>query len=57
LCGLESADALIERILALTPRIIEQAQKDLPHGFSQPVLDKTLKGLASMADRLGAEAG
>jgi serine/threonine-protein kinase HipA len=57
LCGLESADALIERILALTPRIIEQAQKDLPHGFSQPVLDKTLKGLASMADRLGVEAG
>jgi len=56
LCGLDSANALIERILALKPRVIEQAQQGLPHGFSQPVLDRTLTGLADMAARLGHEA-
>lgn len=52
LCGLTSAEPLVERILQLTPQVIEQAQKDLPKDFSQQVLDKTLKGLADMAARL-----
>lgn len=56
LCGLDAADALIERILARTPQVIEQAQRDLPPGFSQQVLEKTLKGLADMAARLAAAA-
>lgn len=57
MCGLASAAPLVERILALTTQVIEQAQQGLPEGFSQQVLDKTLKGLASMATRLGAEGG
>jgi len=57
LCGLASADALVERILALTPRVIEQVQRELPEGFSQQVLDRTLRGLADMAARLAAESG
>lgn len=57
LCGLASADALVERILALTPRVIEQVQRELPEDISQQVLDKTLVGLADMAARLAAERG
>lgn len=57
LCGLSSANALIERILALTPHVIEQAQQGLPPGFSQPVLERTLTGLADMAARLDSAAG
>jgi serine/threonine-protein kinase HipA len=56
LCGLASAEPLIERILALTPQVLAQAQRELPRGFSQQVLDQTLKGLAEMATRLGAQA-
>ena len=56
LCGLASADALIERILARTPQVIGQAQRDLPPGFSQRVLDKTLAGLTGMATRLATAA-
>jgi len=54
LCGLDSADALVERILARTPEVIEQAQQGLLPGFSQQVLDKTLAGLADMAACLAA---
>ncbi|HEY8880125.1 MAG TPA: HipA domain-containing protein [Roseateles sp.] len=57
LCGLGSAEPLVERILALTPQVIEQAQQGLPEGFSQQVLDRILEGLADMAARLGAEGG
>ncbi|MBW8843745.1 MAG: HipA domain-containing protein [Burkholderiales bacterium] len=57
LCGLDSSEPLVERILALTPQVVAQAQQGLPPGFSQPVLDKTLKALVDMAHRLGAEAG
>ncbi|MDR7298944.1 serine/threonine-protein kinase HipA [Pelomonas aquatica] len=56
LCGLASADALIERILARTPQVVEQAQRDLPPGFSPQVLDKTLTGLTDMAARLATTA-
>ena len=55
LCGLGSANSLVDRILALTPQVIAQAQQDLPKGCSQQVLDKTLKGLADMAVRLSME--
>ena len=54
LCGLDSAEPLVERILALTPQVMAQAQRELPQGFSQQVLDRTLEGLADMAARLGA---
>jgi serine/threonine-protein kinase HipA len=54
LCGLPSAEPLVERVLALTPQVIEAAQKKLPSDFSQQVLDKTLTGLADMAARLSA---
>lgn len=52
LCGLDSAQPLIARVLALTPQVIVQAQQDLPADFSPRVLDRTLKGLADMAARL-----
>lgn len=56
LCGLGSADALIERILARTPQVVEQAPQDLPPRFSQQVLDTTLAGLTRMAARLAIAA-
>ncbi|MBY0366462.1 MAG: HipA domain-containing protein [Proteobacteria bacterium] len=56
LCGLESAGLLIERILARTPEVIHAAQRGLPAGFPQQVLDRTLQGLGDMAARLGAGA-
>ncbi len=52
LCGLPSAEPLVEHVLGLTSQVIEQAQENLPKDFSQQVLDKTLKGLADMAARL-----
>ena len=52
LCGLPSAEPLVEHVLALTAQVIDEAQKDLPKDFSQQVLDETLKGLADMAARL-----
>ena len=55
LCGLASAEPLVERILALTPQVMAQVQHGLPQEFSQQVLDKTLKGLADMAHRLGMQ--
>jgi serine/threonine-protein kinase HipA len=54
LCGLDSAEPLVERLLERTPKVIELAQKDLPRGFSQQVLDAVLQGLAEMARRLAA---
>jgi len=54
LCGLPSAEPLVEHVLELTAQVIDEAQKDLPKDFSQQVLDKTLKGLADMAARLSS---
>ena len=52
MCGLETAEHLIERLLARIPTVLAQAQHDLPAGFSQQVLERLLKGLADMAKRL-----
>lgn len=52
LCGLDSAEPLIDQLLALTPRVIALAQQELPSGFPQRVLDKVLGGLEDMARRL-----
>ncbi len=54
LCGLATAEHLIERLLTRMPAVLEQAPHDLPAGFSQQVLDHVLRGLADMARRLEA---
>jgi serine/threonine-protein kinase HipA len=54
-CGVgETAEPLIEDVLAATPAVIASVQKDLPRGFPQCVLDAILQGLATSAERLGA---
>jgi serine/threonine-protein kinase HipA len=54
-CGVgETAEPLIEDVLAATPAVIASVQKDLPRGFPQYVLDAILQGLATSAERLGA---
>ena len=54
-CGLgETAEPLIEEILAATPAVVASAQKNLPRNFPQRVLDAILKGLSQSARRLGA---
>ena len=54
MCGLKTAEHLIERLLVRTPAVLEQAQQDLPAGFSTQILDRLLEGLADMAKRLEA---
>jgi serine/threonine-protein kinase HipA len=54
LCGLASAEPMIERLLTLTPEVIRQVQQGLPAGFSPQVLDRVLDGLHTMAQRLAA---
>ena len=54
LCGLPSAEPLIERLLSRVPAVIAEAQRTLPPGFPPAVLDRTLEGLARMAQRLAA---
>jgi serine/threonine-protein kinase HipA len=54
LCGLASAEPLLERVLAVTPAVLDAAQRDIPEGLSQRVLDRVLEGFASMARRLAA---
>lgn len=54
-CGVgESAEPLIQDILAATPTVIASVQKDLPEGFPQNVLDAILEGLRTSAERLEA---
>jgi serine/threonine-protein kinase HipA len=50
----ESAEPLIQDILAATPAVIASVQKDLPEGFPQNVLDAILKGLRKSAQQLEA---
>lgn len=49
----DSADSLIQEILARTDRVVSDVQRDLPAGFPQRVLDSVLKGLKEAASRLG----
>ena len=54
-CGLgETAEPLIEEILAATPNVIASVQTDLPKGFPQHVIDTILKGLTDSAKQLEA---
>ena len=54
-CGLgETAEPFIREILAATPGVIASAQKNLPKGFPQQVLDTILQGLADSARQLEA---
>jgi len=54
-CGLgETAEPLIQEILAATPAVIASVQKNLPKGFPQQVLDSILKGLMKSAKQLEA---
>ncbi len=54
-CGVgETAEPLIQDILSETPAVIASAQKDLPQGFPQHVLDAILQGLMKSAERLAA---
>lgn len=54
-CGAgRSAESLITDILAATPAVIASAQKNLPKGFPQRVLDTILNGLSKSARQLEA---
>jgi len=54
-CGVaETAEPLIQDILAATPAVIASVQKDLPQGFPRQVLDAILQGLMKSAEQLEA---
>jgi serine/threonine-protein kinase HipA len=54
-CGVgPSAESLIADLLAATPAAIASAQKNLPKGFPQRVLDAILAGLSKSARQLEA---
>jgi serine/threonine-protein kinase HipA len=50
----DTAEPLIKDILAATPAAVASAQKDLPKGFPQHVLDAILQGLLKSAEQLEA---
>ena len=54
----ETAEPLLQELIARTPAAIDQVQRELPRGFSQEVADKVLGGLQSAARALeGMPAG
>lgn len=56
-CGLgDTAESLINDVIAATPEVIASAQRDLPRKFPQQVLDSVLQGLAESAKRLESMA-
>lgn len=52
LCGLDSAEPLIEDLLARTPGVIESVGGRLPDLFHEPVAAAILQGLKDAAERL-----
>jgi serine/threonine-protein kinase HipA len=48
----ETAEPLLQELIARTPAAIDQVERDLPRGFSQEVADKVLGGLQSAAHAL-----
>ncbi|MFM9968414.1 MAG: type II toxin-antitoxin system HipA family toxin [Burkholderiales bacterium] len=52
----ESAEALINEVLAATPGVVASVQKGLPKEFPQQVLDTILQGLMKSAKQLEAMA-
>jgi len=53
----ESAEALLEELIARTPAVVAQVQAELPGDFSQRVADKVLGGLLESARSLGQSRG
>lgn len=53
----ESADMLMDELVARTPEVVAQLQAELPGGFSQRVADKILGGLLEAARSLGQSSG
>ena len=54
----ETAEPLIQELVARTPAVVEQVQAQLPRGFSQQVVDRVLTGLLSaarMLERMSAD--
>lgn len=51
----QDAEALIQALLDRTPEVIGQAQRDLPHGMPQKVVDTVLGGLERAAKTLAAD--
>lgn len=49
----DSAEPLLQELIARTPEAIAQVQRELPEGFSQRVADKVLGGLQAAARALG----
>jgi serine/threonine-protein kinase HipA len=50
----EAAEPLLQEIIARTPAVIDQVQRELPVGFSGEVTDKVLGGLQRAAHALEA---
>ena len=48
----ETAEPLLQELIARTPVVIDQVQRDLPAGFSHAVADRVLTGLQSAARAL-----
>ena len=53
----ESAETLLDELIARTPGVVAQVQAELPPGFSQRVADKVLGGLLASARSLGQSGG
>ena len=50
----ETAEPLIQEIIARTPAVVAEVQRQLPPGFSEEVADKVLGGLLAAAQALEA---
>lgn len=48
----ENAEPLLQELIARTPEVVAQVQRELPQGFSQHVADTVLSGLVSAAQAL-----
>lgn len=48
----ESAELLLQELVARTPEVVDKVQAELPRGFSQQVADKVLGGVLSAARAL-----
>ena len=53
----ESAETLLDELIARTPGVVAQVQAELPGDFSQRVADKVLGGLLASARSLGQSGG
>jgi serine/threonine-protein kinase HipA len=49
-------ESLIDKVLAQTPKVIEQVGASLPPGFPDDVFESITRGLLESAERLKADA-